>query len=75
MVLKSIVPVVESSDAKQTAKEAEYLEISVAPDGLRMSDGSVITVEWLNAYADSDVRFVLTKSADGFLAIPFLRFI
>lgn len=75
MVIKSVKPVSSSPEAEQAAQEAEYLEISIAPEGLRMKDGSKITPEYLNMYVDSDVSFVLTKSADGFLAIPFLRFI
>ena len=74
VVIKSVKPVVASPGAEQAAQEAEYLEISIAPEGLRMNDGSIITPEYMNVYTDSNVRFVLTKSADGFLAIPFLRF-
>ena len=74
VVLKSVAPLFPSVETAQLAREAEYLEISVAPDGLRMSDGSAIRVEDLNLYADSNVWFVMTKAADGCLAIPYLRF-
>ncbi len=74
VVLKSVAPVLPSIETAQLAREAEYLEISIAPGGLRMNDGSLIGVEDLNSYVDSNVWFVMTKAADGCLAIPYLRF-
>lgn len=74
VVIKSVTPAVPSVETAKIAREAEYLEISVAPDGLRMKDGSVIGINDLNSYADSNVWFVMTKSADGYLAIPYLCF-
>ena len=74
VVIKSVTPQLASPEAAQTAREAEYLEISIASDGLRMNDGSAIAIGDLNAYADSDVWFIIAKSADGNLSIPYLCF-
>lgn len=74
VVITSVAPQLDSPEAAQAAKEAEYLEISVAPDGLRMKDGSAIAISDLNIYADSDVWFIIAKSADGNLSIPYLCF-
>lgn len=74
VVIKSVVPAISSPGGANIAREAEYLEISVAPEGLRMNDGTAVKVEDLNVYTDSDVWFVMIKSADGNLSIPYLRF-
>ncbi len=74
VVIKNVAPLVSSPDAQKTAKEAEYLEIKVSPDGLRMNNGSAIAIEDLNTYVDSDVWFVVTKAADGYLSIPYFAF-
>lgn len=74
VVIKSVAPTVASVPAVNIAREAEYLEINVAPDGLRMNDGTAVKVEDLNIYTDSDVWFVIVKSADGNLSIPYLHF-
>lgn len=74
VVIKSVAPQLSSPEAAQVAREAEYLEISVAADGLRMNDGSPIAIGDLNTYADSDVWFIIAKSADGNLSIPYLCF-
>lgn len=74
VVIKSVAPQLASPEAAQVAREAEYLEISVAPEGMRMKDGSAITISDLNTYADSDIWFIIAKSADGNLSIPYLCF-
>ena len=74
VVIKSVAPVVALPDATAVAKEAEYLEIKVSPDGLRMKDGTATSIEDLNIYVDSNVWFVVTKGADGYLSIPYLSF-
>lgn len=74
VVIKNVVPLASSADAQKTAKEAEYLEIKVSPDGLRMNDGSSVAIHELNTYVDSNVWFVIQKAADGYLSIPYFAF-
>lgn len=74
VVIKSIKPIVSSPDAEQAGNEAEYLEIKISPEGLRMADGTAVMPEDLNTYADSDVWFTLLKLNDGYLTIPYLCF-
>ncbi len=74
VVIKDIAPLVSSPEAKQAAGEAEYLEIKVSPQGLRMNDGTAVLPKDLNAYADSDVWFTLVKLGNGYLSIPYLCF-
>lgn len=74
VVLRSLAPIFNAGGAKEVAKEAEYLEIKVSPDGIFMADGTKNSVEELNAFADSEVWVVIAKTADGNLEIPYFSF-
>ena len=74
VVLTSVAPVTESETANQTAKEAEYIEIRISPDCMRLNDNSVITLDYLNNYIDSNAWFLVAKDIDGNLMIPYFRF-
>ncbi len=74
VVIKGVAPAFPTPEAAQTAREAEYLEISVAPEGIFMRDGSNLPISYVNDYADGDVWFLLAKTADGNLTIPYLTF-
>lgn len=74
VVLRSITSASSINNAKRIAKEAEYLEISVAPDAIWMADGTRGEIQFLNSYVDSYAWFIIAKTADGNLTIPYLSF-
>ena len=74
VVLRSLAPIFDTAGARAVAKEAEYLEIKVSPDGIFMADGTKNSVEGLNVFADSEVWVVIVKTADGNLEIPYFSF-
>ncbi len=74
VVMRSIVSATSSTSATRIAKEAEYLEISLSPDAIWMSDGAKVDVQQLNSYVDSDVWFIIAKTVDGNLSIPYFSF-
>ncbi|MBQ3573723.1 MAG: hypothetical protein IJA16_03910 [Clostridia bacterium] len=74
VVLRSLAPTFDTAEARAIAKEAEYLEIKVSPDGIFMADGTKNSVEGLNVFADSEVWVIVVKTADGNLEIPYFSF-
>lgn len=74
VVIKEIAPCFPTAESAQTAREAEYLEISIATEGIFLNNGSRLTADYLNDYADSEVWFVLAKAQNGNLTIPYLVF-
>ena len=74
VVLRGITPAQDKESSKAMAKEAENLEIRISPDGLYMSDGTKISLEDLNAYADSEAWLIIARTADGNLIIPYFQF-
>lgn len=74
VVLRSLTPIFDTAGARAIAKEAEYLEIKVSPDGIFMANGTKNSVEGLNVFADSDVWVIIVKTADGNLEIPYFSF-
>jgi len=73
VVLRGIAPTQEKESSKAMAKEAENLEIRISPDGLYMSDGTKISLEDLNTYADSEAWLIIARTADGNLIIPYFQ--
>jgi len=73
VVLRGIAPTQEKESSKAMAKEAENLEIRISSDGLYMSDGTKISLEDLNAYADSQAWLIIARTADGNLIIPYFQ--
>lgn len=74
VVVTGITPVAQTQSGIQTAKEAEYLEISICADAIFSTDGLRLPIEYLNDYVDSEVWFLLAKTADGSLTIPYFTF-
>lgn len=74
VVIRSIVSANSNSKASKMAKEAEYLEISLSPDAIWMADGTKTDVSHLNSYVDSDVWFIIARTYDGNLTIPYFSF-
>ncbi|MBE5039947.1 hypothetical protein [Ructibacterium gallinarum] len=75
IVLKNVQPV-GSIDEKNTATaaEAEYNEIWVSGGGT-LGDGSLVPMEDLNRYADSNVRVIITRSAAEGIRVVTLKFL
>ena len=74
VVVKGVYPVAPTPESARTAREAEYLEISVAPEGIFFKDGTKLSINYLNDYADSEVWFVIAKTQNGNLTIPYFTF-
>ena len=74
VVVKGVYPVAPTPESARTAREAEYLEISVAPEGIFFKDGTRLSINYLNDYADSEVWFVIAKTQNGNLTIPYFTF-
>ncbi len=74
VVIRSIVSANSNSKENKMAKEAEYLEISLSPDAIWMANGTKTEVSYLNSYVDSDVWFIIARTYDGNLTIPYFSF-
>lgn len=73
IVLKNISPVVDNETTKAMATVAEYNELSITKDGLRLSDGTKIELDWINNYADGKVWFVMMSDESDNLFVPYLK--
>lgn len=74
VVLRELNHTGKNLEANNMARQSEYLEVKIFPNGIRMKDNSPVTIEDLNLYVDSSVFVIVAKKADGSFVIPYLKF-
>lgn len=72
IVLTGVSPVIQNEESKAAAKAAEYTELRVITDGMFFKDKNQLSPEWVNNYADREVWFVVSITADGSISVPYL---
>ncbi len=74
VVLRSVEAASTNPRAKRIAREAEYLEISLSPDAIWLPSGTKGDVQSLNSYVDNNAWFIIARTLNGNLTIPYFSF-
>lgn len=72
IVLTGVSPVIQNDAANSAAKAAEYTELRVITAGMFFKDKNQLSPEWVNNYADREVWFIVSITADGSISVPYL---